>query len=81
MTPSIADAGRLPRDPQPGSRAYEVLQHNLTVRRLRHDQLVELAGKLPHAIADERFWIRDLELRLGMPPSFPAVGHDDRPAA
>lgn len=76
---SIAPPGGLPRDPRPGSPLHRTLNHNLHVRRTRLARLQELADRVPREIADEQFAIRDLELRLGQDPTYPAPRPGDNP--
>jgi hypothetical protein len=73
MTPSVAN-GHLPRDPRPGSIAWDLEARNLDTLRIRLERLRELERRLPDELTDCRFRIRDCELRLGLPPSYPAPG-------
>lgn len=78
MSP-YASHGPLPRDPVPGSPEWDLLARNLMNRRERLERLNALAARLPVEIADERFAVRDLELRLGLPPTYPAPPAKESP--
>jgi hypothetical protein len=68
---------RLSRDPMPGTPLWDVDRRNLATMRERARKLDTLADRLPREILDTRTRVRDLELRLGMTPSYPApTPHD-----
>lgn len=62
---------RLPRDPLPGTLGYALLERHLWQERDRMEKLTRLEDAIPAAKADARLAIRDLELRLGLEPSYP----------
>ena len=68
---------RLSRDPLPGTPLHAIEARNLAVARDRHRKLEALAERLPTELLDQRTRIRDLELRLGLKPSYPPPGPTD----
>lgn len=68
---------RLSPDPYPGTPAWNVTAQHLDVFRDRLRRLEVLSSRLPEELTDVRCRIRDAELRLGLPPSFPAPGPTD----
>ena len=68
---------RLSRDPLPGTPLHAIESRNLAVARDRARKLEALAERLPVELLDQRTRVRDLELRLGLKPSYPApTPHD-----
>lgn len=74
--PSHMPHGRLAPDPEPGSQSFAIAARNLDSYRARLAKLNALQAALPHEVLDTQTRVRELELRLGLPPSFPAPAHD-----
>lgn len=78
MSPSKASMStRLSRDPVPGTPLHAIETRNLATARERLRGLEALADRIPHELLDQRTRVRDLELRLGLRPSYPAPSATD----